>query len=125
MALDEATVDGWLRRYVDAWRTNAPDDIRSLFTNYATYRYKPWGSPLVGAEAIVADWLKTPDEPGSWEASYKCDMIAGERAIAIGRTTYADGGSYSNLFQLRFESGRCAEFVDWYMDESTTDTDTP
>lgn len=125
MTLDEATVNGWLKRYIEAWRSNSPDEIRSLFTNYATYRYQPGGDPLVGAEAIVAGWLKNPDEPGSWEASYQCDMISGDRAIAVGRTTYSDGGVYSNLFQLRFESGRCSEFVDWYMDESTADANPP
>lgn len=124
MTLDEATVDGWLRRYVEAWRSNSADEIRSLFTSYATYRFWPWGDPLVGAEAIVADWLKAPDEPGSWEASYACDMIAGDRAIAVGKTSYVHGSTYSNLFQLRFESGRCSEFVEWYMDESRADAST-
>lgn len=118
MSLDETTVNDWLGRYVEAWRSYAPDQIRGLFTNYATYQYQPWGDELKGADAIVADWLKEPDEAGSWEAAYRCDLVSGERAIAVGRTAYADGNVYANLFQLRFESGRCSGFVEWYMTET-------
>ncbi len=117
MALDETVVNDWLGRYVEAWRSYSPDQIRGLFTSYATYRYQPWGVQLKGADAIVADWLKEPDEAGSWQAAYSCDLVAGDRATAVGRTTYTNANVYSNLFQLQFESGRCSDFVEWYMVE--------
>lgn len=120
MTLDAAIVDDWLNRYLEAWRSNTADQIGLLFTERATYSYQPWGDPLVGADAIVADWLSEPDEVGSWEADYRCHLVAGDRAIAIGETKYTNGNVFSNLFQLRFEDAQCSEFVDWYMVKPAT-----
>ncbi|HZB50420.1 MAG TPA: nuclear transport factor 2 family protein [Mycobacteriales bacterium] len=110
----------WLDAYVAAWRSYDPDAIRSLFTENATYAYHPWdtGDDVVrGRDAIVADWLEEPDAPGSWEASYRPGLIAGDRATAVGVTDYPqDGTVFDNLWELRFEGDRCAEFVEWYME---------
>ncbi len=114
--MDTDAVQAWLDAYVDAWRSNDPALIGALFTEEATYGYNPWDEPLRGREAIVADWIDEPDPPGSWEATYRPLLIDGDRAVARGRTEYADGKTYWNLFVLRFApDGRCAEFVEWYM----------
>ena len=123
MVLDEATVDAWLNRYVDAWRTNAAHEIRALFTDSATYRYQPWAEPLEGVDAIVAGWLAEQDDPDSWQAEYRCHLVAGDQAIAIGKTTYDGDKVFCNMFQLRFENGQCADFVDWYMVEPSASDD--
>lgn len=110
-------VHEWLEAYVEAWRTLDPDAIRALFTEHAQYRSHPWDEPIHGADDIVAAWRKNPDEPDSWQASYRPVMVDGDRAFAKGQTFYdEDGGKhYFNLFELRFEDGKCAEFTDWYM----------
>jgi ketosteroid isomerase-like protein len=115
------TPDGlqaWLDAYVEAWRSGDPAAIGALFTEDATYAYHPYdtGDDVVrGRDAIVADWLAEPDEPGSWEAAYRPGLIDGDRATAVGVTTYADGKVFDNLWELRFDGGRCASFVEWYM----------
>ena len=108
-------VQKWLDAYIDAWRTYDADAIGDLFTEGAVYAYDPVGDPLRGRDAIVADWLKKPDAAGSWEASYRPLVIEGDRAVAVGRTTYTNGKSFENLYVLRFDAdGRCAEFAEWY-----------
>lgn len=108
----------WLDEYVAAWRSYDPDAIGALFTEDACYAYHPWdtGDAVVrGRAAIVANWLEERDEPGSWEAAYRPGLIAGEAATAVGVTRYADGTTYDNLWELRFDGERCADFVEWYM----------
>lgn len=116
-------VQTWIDAYVDAWRTYDPDAIGDLFAEEATYSYHPWdeGDEVVrGREAIVENWLEERDEPenepGTWEARYHPLVVGGNRAVARGTTSYADGDFLWNLWELRFdEDGRCAEYVEWYM----------
>jgi ketosteroid isomerase-like protein len=108
-------VQKWLDAYVDAWRTYDADAIGNLFSEDAVYAYDPVGDVLHGRDAIVADWLKKPDEAGSWDASYGPLLVEGDRAVAVGRTTYAAGRVFENLYVLRFDAdGRCAELTEWY-----------
>ena len=101
-------VVAWIDHYVDAWRSNDAIRIGALFTEDATYAYHPWDDPLRGRDAIVEDWLKEPDEPGSWEAHYRPLSVEGDRAIVTGETRYVDGETYSNLFVVDFDgNGRC------------------
>ena len=79
------------------------------------HAYDPVGEPVRGRDAIVADWLKNPDQPGTWQASYRPLVVEGDRAVAVGRTTYTNGKVFENLYVLRFAAdGRCAEFTEWY-----------
>jgi hypothetical protein len=110
-------VQAWLDAYVEAWRTYDPAAIGELFSADASYAYHPYDEPLRGREAIVANWLSEPDEPGSWEAGYSPLVIDGDRAVATGETRYRSGRRFSNLYVLRFdEAGRCREFVEWFME---------
>jgi ketosteroid isomerase-like protein len=114
--MDLDAVNEWIDAYEEAWRSNDPQRIAGLFTEDATYAYDPWGNPLRGREAIVADWLREPDEPDSWEAEYRPMLIHDDRAIVTGVTRYADGKVYSNLFVIDFDDeGRCRVFTEWYM----------
>ena len=111
-----ADVQRWLDAYVAAWRTYDRDAIAALFSADASYAYHPYDEPLRGRDAIVANWLDEPDDPGSWEASYRPLMLDGDRAVATGESRYADGEVFSNLWVLRFDDdGRCSEFVEWFM----------
>ena len=114
--MTEDNVQRWLDAYIEAWRSYDPAAIADLFSGDATYGYNPWDDPIQGRDAIVSWWRDEPDEPGSWEASYRPHLIEGSRAITIGETRYADGKVYSNLFELTFaRDGRCRGFVEWYM----------
>lgn len=122
-------LQSWLDRYVEAWRTDDPDQVAALFTDDATYRYRPYGGDehaSIGREAIVAAWLEEGDPPGSWDASYEPFAVDGDRAVATGTSRYFASAkeperTYHNVFLLRFAAdGRCAEFTEYYMLEEST-----
>ena len=108
----------WLDRYVEAWRSYDAGAIADLFSEDATYAYHPYDAePLRGRDAIVDSWLGDRDEPGSWEGRYEVDLVAGDRVIAKGETSYSVGRRFANLWELRFDDdGRCREYVEWYME---------
>ena len=115
-------VQVWLDRYIAAWSSYDPEAIGALFADEAEYRYQPWADPVVGREAIVADWLSDKDEAGSWTAHYDVWAFDGERADAVGQSRYTnpDGSFktlYYNHFQLRFDAhGKCVEFIEFFME---------
>jgi ketosteroid isomerase-like protein len=127
--MDHGSVQAWLDRYVQAWRANQPEPIGALFSEDATYRFRPYGSDadtVRGRAAIVDAWLDEPDDPGSWDAEYEPYAVEGDRAVAVGRSHYAAVGdtperTYHNVFLLRFApDGRCAEFTELFMLEKRT-----
>jgi hypothetical protein len=112
-------VQRWLDAYVDAWRSYDPAAIAALFSDDATYAYQPYREPVRGRDAIVADWLESPDAAGSWDASYEAYAADGDRAVAVGQSKYFENGKlttlYYNVWLLRFDAdGRCAEFVEYW-----------
>jgi hypothetical protein len=117
--LSHNDVQAWIDAYVRAWRTYDPEAIGDLFSEDAAYAYHPYdqGDEVVrGREAIVANWLEERDEPGTWESSLGPLVVEGNRAVAEGTITYANGDLFWNLWTLRFgDDGRCAEFVEWFM----------
>ena len=121
--MNRESLQVWLDKYVEAWRTYEPAKIGDLFSEDALYFYSPFDeqNPLRGREAIVSDWLKEPDLVGSWEAHYVPVAAEGNVGVAQGRTRYFEpGGSikreFDNIFVLHFdEAGRCARFTEWYM----------
>jgi hypothetical protein len=124
--MNRTDVQGWLERYVEAWRSNDRGQIESLFTEDATYRYQPYGGDehaSIGRQAIVDSWLAETDPPDSWEARYEPFAVEGDRAVAIGTSRYVatDKGperTYYNVFLLQFAGdGRCAAFTEYYMEE--------
>lgn len=115
--MDNTTFQGWLDRYIGAWRSGDPAGIGDLFSADARYWYGPYQDPVVGREAIVASWTEEPDLPGSWEAEYRPLVVHGDVAVATGESRYANGRTYSNVFACRFDAdGRCTEFREWYME---------
>jgi uncharacterized protein (TIGR02246 family) len=122
--MDRTDVQGWLDRYVTAWRANDAASVADLFTDDAVYKYHPYDdgpSAVQGREAIVASWLEEPDDPAGWEARYEPYAVDGNRAVAIGWSRYLAKGdepeqTYHNAYLLRFgPDGRCAEFTEFYM----------
>ena len=121
--MNRETLQVWLDKYVDAWRTYDPAQIADLFSEDALYYYSPWDeqNPLSGREAIVADWLREPNPAGSWEAHYVPVAVEGNVGVAQGRTRYFKTDSsvereFDNIFVMHFDdAGRCVRFTEWYM----------
>lgn len=118
MNLDD--VERWMDGYVRAWASNDPEDIGALVTDDARYLNEPWMEPLVGRDAIVADWLERKDEPGQYSFRYEPMAIAGNLAFVRGWTHYFEDPpvSYHNLFVVRLaDDGRAEEFTEWFVKE--------
>jgi ketosteroid isomerase-like protein len=128
--MDHTTVQRWLDRYVEAWRSYEPGSIGELFSDDVEYRYHPYDEPVVGREAVVRSWLgessepdaSTRDAPGTFEACYAPVAVDGDTAVATGTSSYRDepGGPYTQVFHtcfvLRFDQdGRCREFTEFYV----------
>ncbi|MGH2444504.1 MAG: nuclear transport factor 2 family protein [Candidatus Limnocylindria bacterium] len=123
--MTRSDVQAWLDRYIEAWRLNQRELVEALFTEDATYRWRPYGGEdrrAQGLVAIVDGWLDQGDEPGSWEAEYEPYAVDGDRAAAAtGYSRYFASAdeperTYHNVFLLRFaDDGRCSEFTEYYM----------
>jgi hypothetical protein len=128
--MDAESAQGWLDRYVAAWKSYDPDEIGALFSGDVSYRYHPSDVPTVGRDAVVASWLgevesdraSTRDEPGTYDAAYAPIAIDGDTVVATGTSRYQDqrGGpvvrTYDNCFVMRFDDeGRCRDFTEYYV----------
>ena len=120
--MTNSEVQRWLDDYVAAWRSYDPDDIGELFSERAEYRYHPWDDPVSGRDAIVADWLDSPDAAGTYDAHYSTYAVDGDRAVAVGTSRYTnpDGSLrtlYHNVFLLRFDDdGLCRSFTEVFLE---------
>lgn len=112
-------VQNWLDKYRIAWASNAPDDIRALFTEDATYAGNPFDvSPWTGHDGIVAGWLENNDEVGDWTFEGAPLTYSDGIGIIQGRTNYSDGRVYANLWVIGFaDDGRATSFVEWYVEQ--------
>lgn len=109
-------VRAWVAAYLDAWRSNDAEAIGALFATDATYRFDPAEAPYTGREAIVAEWVRRQDEPGTWRARLEPLVVTDDVAIVAGTVDYDDGKLYSNLWVIRFAGdGTAADFTEWYM----------
>ena len=127
--IDHKTVADWLTAYVEAWKSYDREAIEGLFSEDCKYSYRPHGDSIEGREAIVRSWLEDdPDEPGTFEASYRAVAADGDVAVATGVSTYYEepGGAvtrvFDNCFVMRFDGdGRCTEFTEWFMERPEAD----
>lgn len=115
--MDHAMFQTWLDRYIAAWRSGSAEDVGALFSDDVVYSYLPYSTPVRGREAIVADWLSDPDEPGTWEAEYHPVAVDGDTAVSVGESRYpVRGEAYSNVFICKFDDdGKCREFSEWWV----------
>jgi SnoaL-like protein len=120
-AVDKQAFQGWLDRYVEAWKSYDEKQIGDLFSEDAEYRYHPQDEPLRGRDAIVQNWLENKDDPGTYDAHYDATAIDGDVHVATGWSRYfdADGQTrdeYLNVYICRFDdAGRCREFTEYWI----------
>ncbi|WP_375388506.1 nuclear transport factor 2 family protein [uncultured Amnibacterium sp.] len=120
-------VEGWVQRYLRAWDSNDPADIRALLAPEAAYRFSPWEEPYVGHDAVTAAWLDHRDEAGDHEFTWEVVAIDGDVAVVQGRTVYTAGPTagkdYRNLWVIRLaEDGTAVEFTEWYTERASGTT---
>ena len=132
--MDRPGVQDWLDRYSNAWLTYDEGEIASLFSDDAVYRYHPWDDGddvLRGREAIVTSWVapegsaSSRDAAGTYESHYEPYAAEGDRAVAVGTSTYWTDATraairviYHNVFLIDFDgAGRCRDFNEFYMKE--------
>ena len=118
--IDRTSVATWLQAYVQAWKSYDEKAIGELFSEDAIYRPNPFYEPIQGRDAIIAYWLKQPDQKGTYDAEYEPLLIEGNRAVTNGWSRYfeSDGKTmtfeWNNIFVLQFdEQGRCSEYREW------------
>lgn len=112
----------WMEKYIAAWTTNEPDDIRALFTEDAVYATRPYDPDAWrGREQIVDKWIASADEPEDWRFEWSVLGTDGDLAFVQGRTTYLnDRPSYENLWVIRLgPDGRASAFTEWFMERKT------
>ena len=86
---------------------------------------RPADGPRVGRYAIVEAWLNPVgrDAEGTYEGTYEPFVGDGNRAVAIGTTTYWSDASrttvdrvcYNNWLLEFAEDGRCSSFTEYWM----------
>jgi hypothetical protein len=121
--ISHAEFQDWLDRYVAAWKSYDPQAIGALFSADATYRYHPEDDPVRGRDAIVADWVKDPDQPGEYDARYAPLAIdpANGNHVASGWSRYFTStgdlkDEYWNIYLVTFEDARQAtSFTEWWI----------
>jgi hypothetical protein len=114
----------WMEKYIAAWASNEPDDIRALFTEEAVYATRPLDKdPWRGREQIVDRWLTARDDADEWTFDWTLlgtDGLGTDGGLAFvqGFTHYlGDRPSYDNLWVIRLEpDGRASEFTEWFME---------
>jgi hypothetical protein len=109
----------WMEKYIAAWASNEPDDIRELFTEEAVYATRPQDKdPWRGREQIVDRWLTARDDADEWTFDWTLLGTDGGLAFVQGFTHYlGDRPSYDNLWVIRLEpDGRASEFTEWFME---------
>jgi hypothetical protein len=119
-AVDRQAFQGWLDRYVDAWKTYEPQAIADLWSENATYYYHPQDEPLRGRDAIVENWLENKDDAGTYDAKYEVVAVDGDTYVAKGWSRYFENGQmsdeYNNIYLCRFDAdGKCSEFIEYWI----------
>ncbi len=123
MTLDRPAFQAWLDRYVAAWRSYDAAQIGALFSDDARYRYHPKDEPVVGRDAIVADWLDGADPKDTYDAHYEPLAIDGAAHVARGWSRYFTPtgelrDEYWNIYLVEFDdAGQATSFTEWWIQD--------
>ncbi|MEU4115658.1 nuclear transport factor 2 family protein [Kitasatospora sp. NPDC028055] len=111
----EQQVDDWVKAYVRAWRSNAPEDIAALFRADAEYHEWPYETDWIGRAEIVQGWQSREVwQRGGWDFEWSILLINGDTAAIRGTGVYKELGTFANLWTVTFDDqGSCAMFRMW------------
>ena len=113
---DRTSLENWVARYRVAWESNAPDDIRALFTPDAEYFTGPSEAPWRGHDEIVSEWIACGEQPG--DTTFRSDVVAIDGDLGVVQLTvdYRAGRLYDNIWFVELGAdGRARRFTEWYM----------
>jgi len=127
--ISHATVQAWLDAYSRAWETYDPSEIAALFSQDAEYRWHPADDPVVGRDEIVRAWVapegneSSRDAAGTYLGEYHPYAVDGNRAVAVGTSTYWTDESRSTLDRIYYnnwllefdDDGKCSSFTEYWM----------
>jgi len=115
--MEAAEFQRWLDRYFEAWRSNDPEQVASLFADDARYFVNPYRPPREGREAIVQAWVDGGVQR-ELRIEYEPLAVSGERGLAHWAVSFAEDGSrreFDGILQLDFDAeGRCLVHREWY-----------
>ena len=127
--ISHAAVQAWLDAYSRAWETYDPAEIGALFSEHAEYRWHPADDPVVGRDEIVRAWVapegneSSRDAAGTYNGEYHPFAVDGNKAVAVGISTYWTDASRSTLDRIYYnnwllefdDDGRCSSFTEYWM----------
>lgn len=105
MPIDYATAGELLELFGRAWQTFDGDLIVSLFTEDAEYHEDPFGSPMVGHNAIRAYWLDGANTTGQVEFTVERHWVSGDVVLTAWHASYVERGDGARV--------RLAGFMTW------------
>jgi ketosteroid isomerase-like protein len=127
--ISHATVQAWLDAYSRAWETYDLAEIAALFSQNAEYRWHPADDPVVGRDEIVRAWVapegneSSKDAAGTYLGEYHPYAVDGNKAVAVGTSTYWTDESRSTLDRIYYnnwllefdDDGKCTSFTEYWM----------
>ena len=122
--MDLDAFQGWLRRYFDAWASNDPVEVSSLFAVDAEYSYGPFREVTRGRDAIVRAWVEG-GVPTELRTDVEPIAVSGDRGVAHWRVSFRDeaGGAVEldGILVCDFDAAdRCVLHREWYDRLETT-----
>ena len=116
--MDLDAFQGWLRRYFDAWASNDPAEVSSLFAVDAVYSYGPFREETSGRDAIVRAWVEG-GVPTELRTDVEPIAVSGDRGVAHWRVSFrGDAGAVVELDGILvcdFDAAdRCVLHREWY-----------
>ena len=91
MTIDYAAGGELLERYGRAWESFDGDAWVALFTEDAEYHEDPFGTPLVGHNALRAYLLESYDRQRDVEFTVERHWVSGSTVLAAGTPRGSDG----------------------------------
>jgi hypothetical protein len=112
LSISATDVTAWVTRYLDAWRSNDPDDIAGLFTADGEYHESPYDTHWIGRDAIVEGWRSRWNwQQGGWMFDWHLVSLDAATATITGIGRYTELGEFDNRWTVTFRSpGSCADF---------------
>ena len=125
MQLTTHEATAWAARYFEAWKTNDPALVASLFSADAVYFYGPFRPPARGREEIVRRWVAN-DQQRNVVSRHEVIAVSGDSAVIHWTVTFdhaAGSTALDGVLIVRFdEHGACREHREWYAERTGADT---
>ena len=119
-ALDNASLETWLKKYGTAWETRDAAAAGPLFAADATYHEMPFDPAEQGRAAIQDYWKTVTADQRDIKFESKVISVNGNTGVAHWKATFklqSSGATISldGVFVLEFaESGECKSLREWW-----------